>query len=48
MKDKEKICPKCGNKMKYRGGRRFICKKCGFAPEYERDFEVREGSRFGL
>jgi tRNA(Ile2) C34 agmatinyltransferase TiaS len=41
MKNKEKLCPECGIKMKYKGSRLFVCKKCGKRLEYERVIEPR-------
>jgi tRNA(Ile2) C34 agmatinyltransferase TiaS len=46
MKDKDKICHICGSKMKYRGNRRFVCKKCNYVREYEKDFEPSDKNRW--
>jgi tRNA(Ile2) C34 agmatinyltransferase TiaS len=42
MKNKEKICHDCGSKMKYKGNRIFVCKKCGKRVEYLREVTVKE------
>jgi tRNA(Ile2) C34 agmatinyltransferase TiaS len=48
MKNKHnKICPSCGSKMKYKGSRCFVCKKCGKSLIVERKCEYRNTGMFG-
>lgn len=41
MKDKEFMCPVCGNTCRYIGNRRFYCKKCKETYVVSRKFEPR-------
>ena len=48
MKNKHNhICPACGSKMKYKGSRCFVCKKCGKSLIVERVCEYRSNEPFG-
>ena len=48
MKNKHnKICPSCGSKMKYKGSRCFVCKKCGRTLIVERKCEYPKEGLFG-
>jgi tRNA(Ile2) C34 agmatinyltransferase TiaS len=40
MKDRIKICLKCGTKMSYRGSRRFYCPTCKTINEYDLPYKV--------
>jgi tRNA(Ile2) C34 agmatinyltransferase TiaS len=48
MKNKHNhVCPDCGSKMKYKGSRCFVCKKCGKSLIVERVCKYRNEGRFG-
>lgn len=46
MKQKKCNCPNCGSKMKYKGSRCFVCKKCGRTLVVERECEYRKEGLF--
>jgi len=43
VKDKNKVCPKCKQPMKYKGSKIFYCKNCKVSRQYGQTIEVKKG-----